>query len=253
MKERISGIYMIRNKVNDKIYIGLSGNIRPRWISHHSQLRRGLHKNQHLQAAWDKYGEGNFAFEIVERCGQGELPLKEQFWITLFKTTDPRNGYNKQLATMKYSSGGTGLKKTERKVVDFIRKNLLSIGLHPNELASMIGVGHDRMIDMLKNRTWYDEDYADSDLLERSSSYLRRIQNRRFGPSSSGWKLNWEKVDFIHEKCAEGWSIPRIGRALGVNVTTIRCVVKGKTWREEDRLRTSSVCPEVLLEFCQVN
>ena len=59
------GIYKIENKVNGKVYIGQSIDIEKRWKSHISYLNKGIHRNKHLQSAWDKYGEGNFDKKIL--------------------------------------------------------------------------------------------------------------------------------------------------------------------------------------------
>jgi len=61
-----SGIYQIENQVNGKRYIGSSVNIESRWSVHLALLRHGKHDNQHLQRAFDKYGESAFAFTILE-------------------------------------------------------------------------------------------------------------------------------------------------------------------------------------------
>ena len=60
------GIYIIRNLVNDKIYVGSSVNIRRRFSQHKSTLRHNTHKNKHLQNAWNKHGEENFEFIVIE-------------------------------------------------------------------------------------------------------------------------------------------------------------------------------------------
>jgi group I intron endonuclease len=60
------GIYLIRNRVNNKIYIGSSYNINKRLNNHKSKLRRNQHKNIHLQNAWNLYGEDNFVFVVLE-------------------------------------------------------------------------------------------------------------------------------------------------------------------------------------------
>jgi len=61
-----SGIYQIKNTLNGKCYIGSAVDLRHRWQDHLRDLRRGQHCNQHLQAAFDKYGKSAFTFTILE-------------------------------------------------------------------------------------------------------------------------------------------------------------------------------------------
>jgi len=63
----MGGIYKITNIINNKIYVGSTvSKFNRRWNCHKSTLRRNIHKNKYLQRAWNKYGESNFIFEIVE-------------------------------------------------------------------------------------------------------------------------------------------------------------------------------------------
>lgn len=90
--EPICGIYMIKNIVNGKIYIGKSFDVKKRWSNHKYELNKGVHVNNHLQRAWNKYGEQNFEFSVVEECNKDDLSNKEIYWI---KEMDAyRNGYN---------------------------------------------------------------------------------------------------------------------------------------------------------------
>lgn len=50
-------------------------------ISHFNSLRKGIHHNLYLQRSWNKYGEENFIFEILEKCEESILLLKEKEWI----------------------------------------------------------------------------------------------------------------------------------------------------------------------------
>lgn len=71
------GIYKIKNKVNHKVYIGESINVKARWSHHRSDLRKGTHHSKYLQADWNKYGEKAFKFSVIER-----------FWFTRFANKD---------------------------------------------------------------------------------------------------------------------------------------------------------------------
>lgn len=73
---KLSGVYEIRNTLNNKRYIGSSINIYRRWRDHKRMLNLSVHPNKHLQSAWNKYGEkhkdGNF---IAEYSSQKEAAL----------------------------------------------------------------------------------------------------------------------------------------------------------------------------------
>lgn len=95
-KEKVCGIYCIENLVNNKKYIGKSKNIYGRWNEHKYELDKHCHYNRYLQNAWDKYGEANFKFYILEECRQECLDNKERYYIDLFKTHAHfgKHGYN---------------------------------------------------------------------------------------------------------------------------------------------------------------
>lgn len=77
------GIYRIINLVNNKCYYGSSKQIEKRLIRHKRELKNSNHINCILQRAWDKYGESNFLFEIVEECDINILLEIEQNYLNL--------------------------------------------------------------------------------------------------------------------------------------------------------------------------
>lgn len=77
----ICGIYKIVNLINGKIYIGSSKNLRVRLWKHRSLLRHNKHYNSHLQNSWNKYGENNFDYAILETCDEENQYKREQFYI----------------------------------------------------------------------------------------------------------------------------------------------------------------------------
>ncbi len=93
---KICGIYIIKNKCNNKVYIGQAVDIQRRWgYGHIKPLKENKHKNKHLQFAVNKYGIENFDFSIIEKCDKSELNDKEMYWIRQFNSNDSNCGYNK--------------------------------------------------------------------------------------------------------------------------------------------------------------
>lgn len=91
----MASIYAIYNLINDKIYVGQTTEIytHKRWKKHIYSLRNGKHNNSHLQSAWNKYGETNFKFIVLEECLELELDANEQIWIDSLNSMSPW-GYN---------------------------------------------------------------------------------------------------------------------------------------------------------------
>ena len=110
------GIYRIKNLKNKKCYYGSSKNIEKRWRTHSNNLKNGKHHNAHLQRSWDKYGEDNFVFELVEECNETILLELEQKYLDL------NPGFNIGIK----SSGGDNLTKNPNKE-DIVRKMTQSV------------------------------------------------------------------------------------------------------------------------------
>lgn len=79
------GIYKINNILNGKFYIGSSVCIERRKTAHIYDLRINKHSNSKLQRAWNKYGEANFDFQIVQECTVEELIKEEQKYLDTLK------------------------------------------------------------------------------------------------------------------------------------------------------------------------
>lgn len=88
------GIYIITSLRNQKVYIGQSKHIEQRWEEHKKALQKNVHQNKHLQRAWNKYGEKNFIFSILEECDEKLLDEREQYWIDYYGGINSQNTYN---------------------------------------------------------------------------------------------------------------------------------------------------------------
>lgn len=85
-----AGIYQILNLVDGKRYIGQAQNIQSRIYEHQRKRNKG-----YLYRAIEKYGWDNFDVSVIEKVDDiSELDEKEQFWLDLFQSYLPSNGYN---------------------------------------------------------------------------------------------------------------------------------------------------------------
>jgi group I intron endonuclease len=89
-----SGIYIICNIINGKVYVGQSCNIKHRKECHFSELKRRVHYNEYLQRAFCKHGEKNFEFRVIEETEERLLDDREVFWIIQHKSNHRKFGYN---------------------------------------------------------------------------------------------------------------------------------------------------------------
>jgi group I intron endonuclease len=91
------GIYGIHCKSNDKWYIGESININQRMMQHKANLRSNYHDNNYLQSAWNKYGEEEFEFIILEAhdiADKTYLFERESYWMGRCGYPSPNSCFN---------------------------------------------------------------------------------------------------------------------------------------------------------------
>ncbi len=100
-----SGIYMIKNKINGKIYIGQSADIKKRWSSHIRKLENNTHENYDLQNDFNKYKIESFQFEVLKQLigvDRKQLLIEESRYMSALNSIG--HGYNKVLSTTNGSS-----------------------------------------------------------------------------------------------------------------------------------------------------
>lgn len=75
------GIYSFINLVNGKRYVGSSVDLYNRLHEHYHNLKNNKAHNKHFQSAWNKYGEDNFMYNIIEFCDENVRFDREQYYI----------------------------------------------------------------------------------------------------------------------------------------------------------------------------
>lgn len=109
------GIYSIKNKINNKEYIGQSIDIETRWSNHQRLLKKGQHENYLLQDDYNLYGDNSFDYLVLEECSKDELCEREKYWIE--KKKSKGQGYN-------LCDGGFGISNPTLEIRNKISKGL---------------------------------------------------------------------------------------------------------------------------------
>ena len=102
LKFKCAGIYVIKNSINGKVYVGKSFNCYRRLKQHIYDINhesRNSNENFHLLSAVKKYGFDNFECHLLESipiCDKTEelLAEKELQWMIELNSLDPDKGYN---------------------------------------------------------------------------------------------------------------------------------------------------------------
>lgn len=128
-----SGIYRIVNKINGKGYVGSAINFIKRWWKHKFDLRKNRHHSIKLQNAWNKYGEENFDFIVIELVkDKNKLIEREQYWINFYDASHPKKGYN--VSPTAGSPLGVEFEHTKQ-----LKKDLLKFVKNNGYLPSAVG------------------------------------------------------------------------------------------------------------------
>ena len=101
------GVFVIRNFVNDRVFMGAGRDLAGIMNRHRFTLKAGTHPNKELQNDWHELGSKSFAFEIVEERTlpddpgineKAELEFMESYWLRKLQPFGER-GYNEKRLT----------------------------------------------------------------------------------------------------------------------------------------------------------
>ena len=236
-----SGIYKIRNLSNDKCYVGSAANVFKRWRVHKCYLKSNKHRNVHLQRAWNRHGEQNFVFEVIEEV-QDKIKLieREQYYLDAL-----RPEYNicaiagsclgiKRSAEVKQKMSEA--KKGEKH--PFYGKTFSEE--HRQKMSeSKMGEKHYLFGKHLSEET--RQKMSEAQKGERhhcfgkhpSEETKQKMSESKKGEKSSSAKLTWEQINDIREKYKIGdCSQYKLAKEYNVSRSCIQSVVENRSWKE---------------------
>lgn len=94
----MAAIYIIKNIISQKVYIGLTiQDSYKRIRSHFGSLKSGKHYNEHFQYSWKKHGENAFISSVIVEGDFNNALLNdlEKHYIRLYNSDSESCGYNK--------------------------------------------------------------------------------------------------------------------------------------------------------------
>jgi group I intron endonuclease len=226
-----SGVYRILSNIDGKGYIGITGrSFYERQWEHRYELKRQTHCNPYLQAAWNKNGEENFIFEILEVCPKELLKERELYWVEFYHTLERDFGYNIEIPTdppqhSKVTREKIGLSKIgKRRSLEVCKKISISrTGYRvPTEIKNKISFSTSG-----EKNHFYGKHHSEKScekIREKkigkkpSEKTKAKLSECRTGENNPKAKLTWEKVAEIREE-------------YGVTVANIWKIVENRTWK----------------------
>jgi len=222
-KESTCGIYIIKNIINNKFYIGSAVNVRKRFYTHKRLLRKNKHFNNHLQSSYNKYGLNNFIFEIIEITKKENLIKREQYWIDTLEANNKNIGYNKRII----ASSNLGI-KASNETKEKLRISHLGNKRSPEAHAKIIASQHKRVCQFNMDgnyiQTFNSLKEAAKSININYASGISACARKKI-PSSNGYRwcfekdLNEFKKQIIKKR---GWH-----KRINIEAT---CLVSGKVY-----------------------
>lgn len=218
-----SGIYQIRNVVNNKVYIGSTFEFRKRKTQHFADLRNNRHYNEHLQRAFNKYGEENFKFEIIEIIeDKNILEEKEKYYIDSFFTYDENNGYNVSIPGRIQKYKGMSEETKEK--------------LRQANIGKKLSEEHKQKIGNANRGRKRSKEYCDmmSEMFKgkkRPPEVVEKMKGNNAGSKNGNAKLTEEDVLEIRKLLLKGEKKIKIAKMYNVTDTLIGRIAKNKTWK----------------------
>lgn len=131
LENNISGVYMIICTYNNIKYIGSSNDIKRRIKNHLSSLRSNIHHNKILQESFNKFGENNFVFRILEKFTGSDYEIKklERNWYNKIKDNGAKTA---NIANPLYGTSGMKFKRSKdfcKKISGIIKEKIKEVGL----------------------------------------------------------------------------------------------------------------------------
>jgi group I intron endonuclease len=201
------GVYIIKNTINDYVYIGSSNNVYRRVICHKHLLGKNKHYNTHLQNFVNKYGLNVLNIEVLTYCTVNEQFIMEENYFKEYP-----NKFNVLSVAHNVPLGLIGNKKISVvKLIEY-NKNRPYMGLE----------FYHNQTNTFKPGQKFDNDF----LIKMRIGKILKNNNFNSLDEAIEFKRN------IFELKAQGYTETQVGDIVGKNQSTINRILSEKIWRE---------------------
>jgi group I intron endonuclease len=218
------GIYKITTLHNGKIYIGKTEDrFIERYWNHYWHLKSGSHYNGYLQNVFNKYGDFDFEFSVIEECDY-DIMEREIYYIDLYQCMS--DGYNMTV-------GGDGVKgyvisKEMRMRTGEINRILNTGRKIPEETKLNMSNSAKGLIKSDEHRKHLSESLTGKIV---SDVTRKKISDINAGSKSKFAILNEEKVYQIRLMLFQGIPTKEIAQKYCVGYSTIYSIKNNHTWK----------------------
>jgi group I intron endonuclease len=189
MNLKLGGIYTITSKHNGNRYVGSTTHFAKRWNEHRHQLRQNKHHSQYLQNHFNKYGEDDIVFAVVEIVNKHDLS-SEQFKDLLLKIeqTYLDNWNECQFNVSKLAASSLGRKQSRATYYTYkerYKKYIVTYRVNGKTLQFGSYIVEQQAIDRveyIKNLTQEQLDYL--------VNSLKEIKGYAFDKHGNRWKVS---------------------------------------------------------------
>lgn len=202
-------IYIIKNTINSKAYVGQTNNVQQRWAQHISAARCKTGKAL-IDIEMGNLGYENFHYEILEEIDETKINVdeRERYWISYYNTLDP-NGYNILIGGKENYGGITHPKskiKTEERLQN-ITDDILNSKLSFNDIGKKYGVSAATVLTVNNGETTRLEGYTyplrtkvyTEDLFKRLVYSLKYEKDKTLKQIAKEYKIDCSELSEINQ------------------------------------------------------
>lgn len=221
--DNISGIYKIVFP-NNKVYIGLSSNIRRRLIAHNK-----TNDDLPVHRAIKKYGKiSEENVEILEIVHESLLREREKYWINYYKSFLPENGYNLTLGGDGASTGVfNNFAKLNQEKLNELIKDLIDNTIFIKDLAKKYNLSAEAISCINQGKRYYNENLTYP--LRKDTRFTSEQMKGITGVDKGSSKFSQEEIEEIVELIRDSsLSFEEIAEKFNCSSSTISHINNGK-------------------------